>query len=82
MTGRNAEWLACRAKRCRQNPKQAAKVCLAPLMLTNDSRTRVYNPHERLELKTRFVELYIIVLHFWGPESCPVGPQITKKPGY
>lgn len=30
MTDRNAEWLACRAKRCRQNPQQAAKVWPVP----------------------------------------------------
>ena len=34
MTGRNAEWLSSRAKRCCQNPQQAAKVGVVPIEST------------------------------------------------
>lgn len=84
MTGRNAEWLACRAKRCRKNPQQAAKVCLVPLRLTTHSG----NPHlrpvtycSRAENEFRHQISVRSFARTLRVESCPIDPHSTKKPG-
>eukprot|EP00752_Nemacystus_decipiens_P003384 g3131.t1 len=83
MTGRNAEWLACRAKRCRQNPQQAAKVCLAPLTLTNYGKTACSTRDMSGAYEEPVVELQETVLPDWELKAAQSTIWLsTKKTGH